>query len=105
EAKARREIMQSSYSAIAAWLRVHVQRGDMRSHDSEAVAAVILGSIAMFRVFEALWGERTVPVDDERFIRAWHELVTRGLGVGPAPSSPARQKCRVRSAPRRQNRR
>jgi hypothetical protein len=35
----------------------------------------------MFKVFEAVWGEKTLPVDDERFKRAWLDLVTRGLGA------------------------
>lgn len=76
----RREVMQATYRAFAAWLARRVSAGDLREHDTEAMAAVLVGSFAMFRVFEALWGERTLPVSDERFIRAWVELVDRGLG-------------------------
>jgi AcrR family transcriptional regulator len=96
QAKARREIVQASYDAIAAWLRDRASRGEMREHDSEAVAAVIFGSITMFRIFEAIWGERTVPVDDERFIRAWHDLVTRGLGIESTPQPVRAKKARSR---------
>jgi AcrR family transcriptional regulator len=81
QAKVRSQIMQSSYRAIAEWLRAQAKQGDIREHDSEAVAAVIHGSLVMFKVFEAVWGEKTLPVDDERFKRAWCDLVARGLGV------------------------
>jgi hypothetical protein len=73
--------MQSSYRAIAEWLHAQAKKGNIREHDSEAVAAVIHGSLVMFKVFEAVWGEKTLPVDDERFTRAWCNLVARGLGV------------------------
>lgn len=85
-ARAREHIVQASYRALAAWLRGCAERGELREHDSEAVAAVILGSITMFRVFEALWGEKTIAVDDERFLRAWHDVVSRGLGLDRAAS-------------------
>ena len=81
QAKVRRQIMQSSYRAIAEWLRVQAEQRAIRDHDSEAVAAVIHGSLVMFKVFEAVWGEKTLPVDDERFKRAWLDLITRGLGA------------------------
>jgi AcrR family transcriptional regulator len=90
-ALARREIIQASYSALAEWLHQRAERQEIRVDDSEAVAAVILGSITMFRVFEALWGERTVPIDDERFLRAWHAIVTRGLGLEPPASGRQRR--------------
>jgi hypothetical protein len=45
-------------------------------------AVVILAGITMFRAFEALWGERTMPVDDERFLRAWHDIVYSRAGAG-----------------------
>jgi AcrR family transcriptional regulator len=95
--KARREIVQASYRTISTWLRDRAKRGEIREHDSDAVAAVILGSITMFRVFEALWGERTIHVDDERFIRAWYDVVSRGLGLdAQASSKGARRKRRAR---------
>lgn len=94
QGRARREIMQDHYRAVAAWLRDRAQSGDIRDHDSEAVAAVILGALVMFRAFEALWGARTVPVDDQRFLRAWCDLVTRGLGLDAAPVTKQRPKKR-----------
>jgi AcrR family transcriptional regulator len=75
----RRDVMQTSYRALAAWLEARSARGEIRVTDSQATAAVLLGSITMFRVFAALWGEAPGGVDDERFQRAWIELARRGL--------------------------
>ncbi|CAN7627103.1 TetR family transcriptional regulator [Mesorhizobium sp. LjRoot246] len=79
KASARVEIMQSTYLAVAEWLREHQRQGELRPHDSEAVAAVIVGSVAMFRVFEAIWGETAIDISDERFASAWSDLLLRGL--------------------------
>jgi hypothetical protein len=35
----------------------------------------------MFRVFEAIWGERAIDVSDERFVSAWSDLLIRGLQI------------------------
>ena len=77
----RREIMQATYQSVAAWLRESVERGDIPELDAEAVAAMMIGSLAMFRVFEAIWGAKTIDVDDDRFLRAWLAIMTRGLGL------------------------
>lgn len=79
--EARREIMQATYQSVAAWLRDGIARGEIPEQDADAAAAVIIGSLAMFRVFEALWGAKTIAVDDDRFLRAWLGIVTRGLGL------------------------
>ncbi|MER9138680.1 TetR/AcrR family transcriptional regulator [Mesorhizobium sp. M0830] len=83
KASARTEIMQSTYLAVAEWLREHQRQGELRPHDSEAVAAVIVGSVAMFRVFEAIWGERAIDIGDERFASAWSDLLVQGLKPPP----------------------
>lgn len=77
----RREVMQATYQSVAAWLRDSIERGEIPEQDAEAVAAVMIGSLAMFRVFEAIWGAKTIAVDDDRFLRAWLTLITRGLGL------------------------
>ncbi|HEU4643616.1 MAG TPA: TetR/AcrR family transcriptional regulator [Gemmatimonadaceae bacterium] len=79
QTRVRDEVMQATYRAFAGWLAQRVAAGEMREHDTEAMAAVLVGSLAMFRVFEALWGVRTLPVSDDRFIQAWVELTSRGL--------------------------
>ena len=87
QAAARREIMQGTYAAVAAWLRGAAEKGLIAANDSEAIAAVLVGSIAMFRVFPALWGEKTIEVDDERFLRAWGQLAAGGLGLDATSSA------------------
>ncbi|WP_214474003.1 TetR/AcrR family transcriptional regulator [Mesorhizobium sp. dw_380] len=81
KASARSEIMQSTYLAVAEWLRERQRQGELRPHDSEAVAAVIVGSVAMFRVFEAIWGERAIDISDERFASAWSDLLLQRLRI------------------------
>jgi hypothetical protein len=41
----------------------------------------------MFRVFESLMGVRALPVSDERFLRAWHAIMVRGMGAGDGDAS------------------
>ncbi|MFT3792547.1 MAG: TetR/AcrR family transcriptional regulator C-terminal domain-containing protein [Rudaea sp.] len=81
QSKVRREIMQHSYRVLSAWLLERSQQGEIREHDSEAVAVVLLGSLTMFKVFEALWGEKTMPISDRRFHEAWRDIVLTGLGL------------------------
>jgi AcrR family transcriptional regulator len=78
---ARDHRAQATYAAVAGWLRARAARGEVHAPDPEATAVALLGSLTMFRVFEALLGEKPGHVDDERLLRAWHTLVTRGLHV------------------------
>lgn len=96
QTKVRRDVMQTTYKSLAAWLHDRTRKGELRHHDSEAVAAVILGGLVMFKVFETLWGEKTIAVDDERFVAAWCDLVPRGLGVSaPDIAKPSVSRKRV----------
>lgn len=78
---ARRELMQATYQSVAAWIRDSIERGEIPKQDPEAVAAVLIGSLAMFRVFEAIWGTKTIDVDDDRFLQAWLHVASRGVGL------------------------
>jgi len=78
-ARVLREVMQVTFTDVAAWLRERVARGELRAHDSEAMAAVIIGSLVEYRIFEALWGTHEIDVSDERFLAAWTDLVVTGL--------------------------
>ncbi len=82
KALARGEIMQRTYLAVSNWLQENQRQGKLRPHDSEATAAVSVGSVAMFRVFEAIWGERAINISDERFASAWSDLLLQGLRPG-----------------------
>ena len=77
----RERRMQSTYAAIADWLRERAARGELRVEDPEATAAVLLGALTSFKLFQALFGESPARLDDERFVLAWLRLMLRGLGV------------------------
>jgi AcrR family transcriptional regulator len=79
KAKVQKDVTQSTYLVMADWLAERQRRGELRSHDAEAVAAIVIGSITMFRVFEALWGERAIPVSDQRFADAWRDVLSHAL--------------------------
>jgi AcrR family transcriptional regulator len=73
--------MQGTYAAIADWLRERDARGELRVEDPDATAAVLLGALTSFKLFQALFGESPGRVDDERFVRAWLQVMLRGLEV------------------------
>jgi AcrR family transcriptional regulator len=79
--EARRELMQATYQSVAVWLRDGIRRGEIPEQDPEAAAAVLIGSLAMFRVFEAIWGTKTIDVSDDRFLEAWLAIASRGVGL------------------------
>jgi AcrR family transcriptional regulator len=79
KAKVQKDVTQSTYLVMADWLAERQHRGELRTHDAEAVAAIVIGSITMFRVFEALWGERAIPVSDQRFADAWRDVLSHAL--------------------------
>jgi AcrR family transcriptional regulator len=80
--RVREQRMQSSYAAVAEWLRERDARGEIRVEDPEATAVVLLGSITSFRVFQTLLGEPPARLEDERYLRAWLRMMTRALGIG-----------------------
>lgn len=75
----RERRMQSTYATVADWLRERAARGELQVEDPEATAAVLLGSITSFKVFQVLLGQPPAGVDDERFVRAWLRVMLRGL--------------------------
>ena len=79
KAKVQKDVTQSTYLVMADWLAERQRRGELRTHDAEAVAAIVIGSITMFRVFEALWGERAIRVSDQRFADAWRDVLSHAL--------------------------
>ena len=80
--RARHGRIEAGYAAVAAWLRERSARGELRVDDPEAAAAVLLGSLVMFRLYGARLGGTPAGVGDERFLRAWHRIMTRGLAPG-----------------------
>lgn len=77
----RERRMQSTYAALAEWLRERAARGEMQVDDPEATAAVVLGAVTSFKIFQALLGEPPAQLDEERFVRTWLRVMVGGLGV------------------------
>ena len=75
----RERRMQGTYAAIADWLRERAARGELRVEDPEATAAVLLGALTSFKLFQALFDESPVRLDDDRFVLAWLRVMLRGL--------------------------
>lgn len=82
EVRARR--MQATYATLADWLRERAARGEVRVEDAEATAAVLLGALTSFKLFQALLGEPPAGLDDGRFIRAWLRVMLHGIGMDGA---------------------
>jgi len=82
--RVRERRMQSTYAALADWLRERAARGELRVEDPEATAAVLLGGLTSFTLFQTLLGEPPARLDDERFVLAWLRVTLRGL----LPESP-----------------
>lgn len=86
----RERRMQGTYATLAAWLRERSDRGELRVEDPEATAAVLLGAITSFKVFQALLGEPPARLDDDRFVRAWVRVMLHGIaaeGAGDGDNS------------------
>ena len=77
--RVRERRIHRGFKNLAAWLRKQVDAGRLREHDTEAVAAAILGSLVYYRLMEALMGKTPGGVDAERFTRAWVDLVVSAL--------------------------
>lgn len=77
--RVRERRMQSTYAALADWLRDRAARGELRVEDPEATAAVLLGGLTSFKVFHTLLGEPPARLDAERFVLAWLRVMLRGL--------------------------
>lgn len=84
----RERRMQLTYAALAGWLRERAARGELRVEDAEATAAVLLGGITSFKVFQTLLGDAPAQLDEERFVHAWLRVTLHGLAVRPQGEEP-----------------
>lgn len=68
------ERLQEGFRQLGRWIADLSARGLVRVEDPEATASVLLGSLAFFRLMEAVFGEPPGPVDDARILDAWVRL-------------------------------
>src|SRR5882762_139943 len=83
--RVREGVMQATYRGMAVWLDRQSRLGKLKTKDSRAASAVLVGSLAMFRAFEALWGERAIDVADQDFLAAWRDFAEKLLGLERLP--------------------
>jgi AcrR family transcriptional regulator len=79
--RVRTERIRATYDEFAAWLMSAVERGRLVAHDTVAVAAVALSSLAFFQLLQFLLHDTPGGVDDDRFVKAWVHLITASLGA------------------------
>lgn len=77
--RVQRGVMQANYRTVAAWLEERIASGELSARDPEATAAVLLGGLVMFSLYEAMWGESPLGLSAERFVEAWTGLALHGL--------------------------
>ncbi|OKO87769.1 hypothetical protein AC629_12805 [Bradyrhizobium sp. NAS80.1] len=85
--RVRENVMQATYRGMVMWLERQREQGKLEVDDSSAVAAVLVGSLAMFRAFESLWGEKAIDVADEKFLKAWQDFSEKALGIWKSDES------------------
>jgi AcrR family transcriptional regulator len=67
----RNRFAEVTYRGMAAWLRRHVESGDLpEDTDTDALSAILLGAVVNYRVEESLFGGPPLGLDEERFARA-----------------------------------
>jgi AcrR family transcriptional regulator len=59
---------------VAQWLRTQSAEAGLPEPDGEALALVIVQSMASYRGLETLYGRPPLDVDEERFLAAWVDM-------------------------------
>jgi AcrR family transcriptional regulator len=77
--KVRTERIRSTFDDFSDWLEQQHEAGRLQSHDSRAVAAVALGSLAFFQILQFLMHDTPAGIDEDRFVTAWTQLLVNAL--------------------------
>ena len=77
--KVRTERIRSTFDDFSAWLEHQHDLGRLQDHDSRAVAAVALGSLAFFQILQFLMHDTPAGIDEDRFVSAWTQLLVSAL--------------------------
>jgi AcrR family transcriptional regulator len=76
-----RRVVRGGHTQTVAWLRLVAARAQAPARDFDALAAVLLGSLVNYRIFETLFGVPPGNVDEDRFLAAWEESALQLLEV------------------------
>jgi AcrR family transcriptional regulator len=79
--KVRTERIRATFDDFAAWLGRQAEAERVPAHDSQAVAAVALSSLAFFQLLRFLLHDTPGGVDEERFVAAWAGLFAGALSA------------------------
>jgi AcrR family transcriptional regulator len=77
--KVRTERIRATFDEFAHWLGHEAETGRLRPHDSQAMAAVALSSLAFFQILKFLLHDTPGGVDEERFVGAWTDVFVGAL--------------------------
>jgi AcrR family transcriptional regulator len=77
--KVRTERIRSTFDDFSTWLEHQRDLGRLQSHDSRAMAAVALGSLAFFQILQFLMHDTPAGIDEDRFVTAWTQLLVSAL--------------------------
>jgi AcrR family transcriptional regulator len=66
-------LVQRPYAEIVSWLSTRFQEAGIEPPDLDALALILIESMAAYRELHRLFGRLPASIDDERFIRAWVE--------------------------------
>ena len=77
--KVRSERIRATFDDFSTWLGHEADVGRLQPHDSQAVAAVALSSLAFFQLLRFLMHDTPAGVDEDRFVDAWTALFVRAL--------------------------
>jgi AcrR family transcriptional regulator len=77
--RVRSERIRSTFDDFSAWLEHQRDLGRLQAHDSRAVSAVALGSLAFFQILQFLMHDTPAGIDEDRFVTAWTQLLVSSL--------------------------
>ncbi len=77
--KVSSERIRATFDDFSAWLAHEASLGRVKVHDSQAVAAVALSSLAFFQILKHLLHDTPAGLDENRFVEAWAQLFAGAL--------------------------
>jgi AcrR family transcriptional regulator len=77
--KVRTERIRATFDDFSEWLQGQADSERVLPHDSQAVAAVALSSLAFFQILKFLMHDTPAGIDEDRFVCAWTQTIAAAL--------------------------
>jgi|SRR5580698_6207729 AcrR family transcriptional regulator len=71
--------IRATFDDFSEWLSHENSSGRVQAHDSQAVAAVALSSLAFFQLLKHLMHDTPAGLDEDRFVEAWTQVFVTAL--------------------------